>query len=162
MTEENQEEEVFECSECSASYPPDARFCPSCGVEVGIQCPQCGSLDGARAQTGQSCADPLEIVDPLLGRMASGQHGWLANIQHDASDTKEEEEKASQVRLSAMWEIEDQRLNELAQAQAERDRQQRILVWGSVILAAVFLISLLIVLSIAAARSPRPLPTHFL
>lgn len=162
MTEEDQKEEVLECSECSASYPPSARFCPGCGVEVGIRCPQCGSLNSARAQTCQACVNPLDIVDPLLGRMAGGQHGWLANIQRDASNTKEEEEEASQVRLSAMWEIEDQRLKELAQAQAERDRQQSILVWGSLILAAVFIVSLLIVLAVAAARSPGPLAMYFL
>jgi len=162
MTEEDQKEEVCECSECGASCPPNARFCPGCGVEVGIQCPQCGSLNSARTQICQACRNSLDVVDPILGRMAGGQHGWLANIQRDASDAKQAEEGASQARLSVMWEMEDQRLIELAHAQAERDRQQRILVWGSVVLAAVFIISLLIILAVAVARSPAPLAIPFL
>jgi len=103
-----------------------------------------------------------DIVDPILGRIAGGQHGWLANIQHDASHVKQTEEKASQARLSVMWAREDQRLKELAQAQAERDRQQRILIWGSVALTAVFIISLLIVLAVTAARPSAHMAVSFL
>ncbi|MFQ5968015.1 MAG: zinc ribbon domain-containing protein [Acidimicrobiia bacterium] len=38
------------CPSCSPEVETDARFCPSCGSELGSRCPECGEAlpEGAR------------------------------------------------------------------------------------------------------------------
>jgi len=154
VIEEHSEQEELQCSACGALCLPGARHCPSCGSELGMVCLHCGALNAATAQFCQNCGQSFNIVEPILERVTSGRYGWLTRVQQDADSVKELEEKASQARLSAMWEIEAQRREELSQARAERERQQRILVWGSVGIAAAFIAIILITFILLTTHAP--------
>lgn len=47
------------CPECNAIVPAEARFCMSCGAQVGQKCPSCGHLNGARVPICDACGHTL-------------------------------------------------------------------------------------------------------
>lgn len=94
------------------------------------------------------------MLDAVFARATGGPAHWLRQTREEAAAIKAHEEAASQARLAEMWAAEQRRLEELAQAQAERDRQTRIL-WSAVV-ALFFTVVVIIVIAIVLNRSPHP------
>jgi len=94
------------------------------------------------------------VLDAVFARATGGPAYWLRQTRAEAAAIKAHEEEASQARLAEMWAAEQRRLAELAQAQAERDRQVRIL-WRAVV-AFFFIVVAIIIVAALLNQNPHP------
>lgn len=122
------------------------------------ECPGCGSSSFSVEADGRLVCDYCqtaywEVLDAVFARATGGSTHWLRQTREEAAAVKAQEEAASQKRLAEMWAIEQRRREELARAQAERDRQMRILWYAAVVF---FGIVVTIVIIIALLKSPHP------
>ena len=99
------------------------------------------------------------MLEALLTRATGATADWLQQQRDAAPAIKAQEEAASQARLAKMWAAEERRREELGRAQAERDRQQKIIVTITIAIAALLVIATVIVAAITASGAPSP---HFL
>lgn len=146
------------CLVCGAAYEPDALRCPSCGADLVRECPACGAANSLVTGKCLVCGQEMEILDPLFARVTGTQGDWLRQVREEASTIKARQEAASKARLSGMWAAEMHRREALAQARAERDRQQRIIVAITVAIVVFVIIAVLVALVITTSRTPSP---HF-
>jgi class 3 adenylate cyclase/tetratricopeptide (TPR) repeat protein len=52
------------CPSCDAAIPEDARFCPSCGIGIGLSCPSCGTSVADDSRFCPSCGAALQPTAP--------------------------------------------------------------------------------------------------
>jgi len=95
-------------------------------------------------------------LDSLFARITGSRADWLREAREESEAIKSQEEEASQSRLADMWAVEERRREALAQARAERDRQQRILVTVAVSIFALILLGLLVALVVTVGRMLTP------
>lgn len=141
--------EELTCPNCGETYEPGFRHCPHCGTPLAYECPACGALNPVLARRCSACQQELEILDSLFTRITTQPWGdWQRELRGEANALKEELEAASQAHLARMWETDRQYREELAQARAEQERQQRIIVGVAVGLVALAVLAVLIALLI--------------
>ncbi len=147
------------CGSFSFSVEPDGRlvcdYCQTAYTLPGQVCPVCGAQNPSAAHQCIACGHNLGVLDAVFTRATGEPAYWLHQTRTEAAAVKAQEEAASQKRLAEMWAIERRRREELAQAQAERDRQARIL-WGIVV--AFFFIVALVVIIVAVLTNAGPHP----
>jgi len=146
------------CPECDAVYTSDAHYCPSCGADLVHECPACGADNPRSARRCQTCGQKPGMLEALFARATTTTADWLQQQRDEAPATKAQEKTASQARLAKMWAAEERRREELVLAQAEHDRQQKIIVATAVAIVAVFVIVVIVVVALAVSRTPSP---HF-
>lgn len=100
-----------------------------------------------------TCGYHLEVLDAVFARATGAPARWLRQTREEAAAIKAREEEASQKRLAEMWAIEQRRRGELAQAQAERDRQMRIL-WVAVAVLFFIVAAIVIIATILNGQNP--------
>ncbi|MFQ6100476.1 MAG: zinc ribbon domain-containing protein [Anaerolineae bacterium] len=142
------------CPVCGAVYEPDARHCPACGADLVRECPACGTPNPAVARKCAACGQEMEILESLFARVTGTRAGWLREIREEAPAIKAQQEATSRARLADMWAADARRREALARAQAERDRQQRIM-WN-VALVVLIIVVVLIILAIVISRIQSP------
>ncbi len=138
------------CLECGHYNEAGARHCAECSAPLVRDCPACGADNWVRAEHCTECGRNLDIIGLMARRLQQTTQERL--LQHQASmvAVKEQEERASQQRMAVFLEIERERQETLAQAealQARRDRRLVVflgvaLVVFALVLAAAFLLSL--------------------
>lgn len=99
------------------------------------------------------------MLEALFARATGTTADWLQQQRDAAPAIKAQEEAASQTRLAKMWAAEERRREELARAQTERDRQQKIIVTITIAIVALLVIAAIIVVAITTSGAPSP---HFL
>ena len=145
------------CPECGAGCDPGAHYCPTCGADLVRTCRACGALNPWSARRCMACGQDLETLDALFDRVTGQTADWLREVRERASYVKAQEELASQARLAEMRSAEVRRLEALAQAQAERDRQQHIIVATTVAVVALVVVVALVALAITMRSTPDSL-----
>lgn len=146
------------CPDCGTVYAPGARYCPSCGADLVRECPACGADNPHSARRCTACGQELEILEALFARATVATADWLQQQRDEAPAIKAQQAAASQARLAKMWATEEHRREELARAQAERDRQQEIIVTATVVIVTLLIIATLIIVALTVSRTPSP---HF-
>lgn len=146
------------CPECGAAHDPGARCCPSCGADLVRKCQACGALNPYSAQRCMACGRELDMLGAMFARLAGGTTGWLRQTREEALSIKAREEVASQARLAEMRAADARRREALARAQAERDRQQRIIVAMTVAVVALVILVVLIAFVLTTVCTPGPYP----
>lgn len=141
------------CPVCGTACEPGAYRCPSCGADLERECPVCGAPNPPLAHECLACGQRLEILGSLFDRVTGTRTDWLNQAREEASGIKAQEEAASQTRLAEMWATESSRREDLAQAQVERDRQERIIVAVTVAAVALVIIVVIIMLVIVTGGS---------
>lgn len=141
------------CPQCGTAYEPGVYRCLSCGADLERECPVCGALNPPLAHECLACGQRLEILGSLFDRVTGTRTDWLNQAREEASGIKAQEEAASQTRLAQMWATESSRREDLAQAQVERDRQERIIVAVTVAAVALVIVVVIIMLAITAGGS---------
>lgn len=121
------------CPECGATSDPGARYCSTCGATL-VHGPAVGGQDS-------------DTLDMLFARATGEAAHRLRQTPEDMATIKARQEEASQARLAEMWAAEQRRREELARAQAERDRQIRIL-WIAAAILFFIIVAILIVVSV--------------
>ncbi len=147
------------CPVCGAPCAPDDRHCPSCGTDLVRECPTCGALNPSIARKCLACGQELEILDSLFARVTGTRAQWLREVREGAPAIKAQEEAASESRLAEMWAAETRRREALAQARAERDRQQRIIIAVTASIVILVIIAILIGLTFVTANLPGTYPS---
>jgi hypothetical protein len=103
----------------------------------------------------------MGILGSLFERVTSTRSGWLDEVREEATELKAQQEAIADTQLAEMWEIERQRREALARAQAERDRQQRLILTAIGIIAALCIIAVIIALVSGALQGSSPFPLPF-
>lgn len=161
MDEAHTEASGLCCPTCgSRALEPDEKgtlTCARCGsvCEVtGRICPECGSANAPGTERCAQCGHALDLVGFVLRTRLLGSADRLQRIRRQAEAFRQEAEAASQERLGLWWAQEEERRRALARAQAERDRQERMVLAGALIFAAAVLIGLLVHLLVTGSAGP--------
>jgi len=126
---------------------------------VQLECPNCGSSSFATNPDGSVMCNYChavyeppggQVLDQLFERVTTTRTDWLRQVREEASAIKAQDEAASQARLAEMWATDERRREAIAQARAERDRQQRVM-W-SVALVVIVIFVVLVIVAIVIGR----------
>jgi ribosomal protein L40E len=137
------------CPRCETVNELDARLCVSCGEKLREPCVRCGALNAVNASYCHECGAGLDLLEHLAARRAVSDADRLQQLQSEATRIKEDTERASQERMSKFWAQEQTRLQSLAKAKAEQQRQER-LIWILATCAVIILVIVLVALGLMA------------
>jgi ribosomal protein L40E len=142
------------CPRCETVNEPDVRLCVSCGQKLREPCVRCGALNPVNASYCHECGAGLDLLEHIAARRAVTDAGRLEQMQAGAARIKQETERASQERMSKFWAQEQARLESLAKAKAEQQRQERwiVLAVSAILLLAV--LSIIVLALVARLRVP--------
>jgi hypothetical protein len=117
-------------------------------------CVRCGALNPVNASYCHECGAGLDLLEHIAARRAVTDAGRLEQMQAGAARIKQETERASQERMSKFWAQEQARLESLAKAKAEQQRQERwiVLAVSAILLLAV--LSIIVLALVARLRVP--------
>jgi uncharacterized membrane protein len=115
---------------------------------------RCGALNPVNASFCHECGAGLDLLEHIAARRAVTDAGRLEQIQSEATRIKEETERASQERMSKFWAQEQARLESLAKAKMEQQRQER-LIWILATSAIVILVIVLLALGLPTLLRPH-------
>jgi len=134
---------ILICDHCQAGRSQPERECPSCGALNPLQARKC-----------LACGQELAIVDAMFTRLTRTTSDQLRHVRESGVSAREREDAASEERLAKMWDEEDRRRQALAQARAERDRQERVMVTVALGVVAFVIVVAIIVAIIATSGAP--------
>jgi len=138
------------CPNCGAPCEPTALYCPSCDSDLSRECPACSALNPPLARECLRCGQRLDVLDSLFSRVTGVGNEWLREVREGSPALKAQQQSASHARLTGMWADETHRREALARSEAERDRQERILI-AATIVVAILLVIAIVALAFAAA-----------
>jgi len=133
-----------ECDRCGTAYKLTTRRCPTCGAALVCECPVCGTLNPLMAIKCLVCQQTLDAVDQMFARLTRSTTAQLHRTRELGADIKDLEEAASEARLAKMWAEEEERRAELAQARAERQRQERLMITIAIGVVAIIVITAIV------------------
>lgn len=156
------ETSAFRCSGCGSTMlipnPDGMLTCAYCGKTyeiTGRTCSECGAVNPPETEYCIRCGRVLDLVGFILqSRLQATPRERLEPVRAEAARLHEELEAASQERLRKWWAEEEERRRALAAAQAERDRQERRLLTGALVFAAVVILGILIYLLVTSLSAP--------
>ena len=140
------------CPKCEAINPADSSFCKECGEKLKQPCPTCATENWAGADYCAKCGHNLNALEEMAQRHATGFKGTLQHQRSSANQLKVEEEAASQKRLGVLWETEKRRQDYLARQQAERNRQQTMLLIGVISIVAITLLGMVVIIILSQLK----------
>jgi predicted amidophosphoribosyltransferase len=146
------------CPDCGAMHDASVHYCPSCGADLVRECRACGAQNPPAARKCTACGQDLGMLETLFTRVTGDVADWLREQRDQAPALKAQQEAASQARLAAMWAAEARRQEALAEAQAERDRQQRVMWIVAVVVLVIFAICILLAIVVNSVQSPHLYP----
>jgi predicted amidophosphoribosyltransferase len=144
------------CPDCGTPYEPDDRRCVSCGADLVRACLACGALNPLTALRCQACGRDMGVLGSLFDRVTTTRGDWLSQVRESAPTIKAQQEAISQAQLAEMWGVERRRREALARAQAERDRQQRILFTVLGVIIVIIIVGTLIAVVVSMTQTPVP------
>jgi hypothetical protein len=144
------------CPDCGTPHESDAHRCMSCGADLLRPCLTCGALNSWAVPRCLVCGQEMGILGSLFDRVTSTRSGWLEEVREEATELKTQQEAVADAQLAEMWKIERRRREAVARAQAERNRQQRLVFTVIGIVAALSIIVIIVFLVIGALRGPSP------
>jgi len=142
------------CPRCETVNEPDVRLCVSCGQKLREPCVRCGALNPVNASFCHECGAGLDLLEHIAARRAVTDASRLEQMQSEATRIKEETERASQERMSKFWAQEQARLESLARAKAEQQRQERLIVLSVSAALLVVVLSIIALAVVARLRVP--------
>jgi predicted amidophosphoribosyltransferase len=156
------------CGSTALTPNPDGTLtCARCGSTFEVTervCPDCGAANPPQAERCHACGRSLDLVGFILQTRLQTPAKRLDQVRQRAAFLKQEAETASQGRMHEWWEQEIERRRELIQAQAEQKRQERMLLTGAIIFAAIVLLALVVYTLVTSGSpgsstiTPTPLP----
>lgn len=129
---------TLQCSYCEMRIGPQAVACLGCGQVWPNEfdnCPQCD--------------DPLSTVGRIFERheVAGGPPPWLERSRQQAGSVKTKAMAASEARMKEYVAIEQQRIAQIKQSEAEqRSSEQRLFLYMLGLAAGIFIIIVLVAL----------------
>lgn len=118
-------------------------YCGSSFRGIPLICPSCGWINTIEAERCPECAEPLSVIAQVISRQdIAGGPQWLRRVQSQAGEIKSAEERASQLRLQKLQEIDQKREETIADQKEKQAKEDKLLY------IIVLAIGLFIVLSI--------------
>ena len=92
-----------------------------------VRCPVCGWQNPRRSEVCANCGEPLTMIGRVLTRQGTvGPPFWLGRVRSRAGDLKEQEARASELRMEQLRDVDRRRHLDDARALARQratDRQ---------------------------------------
>jgi hypothetical protein len=118
-------------------------YCGSSFRGIPLICPSCGWINTIEAERCPECAEPMTVIAQVISRQdQDGGPRWLRRVQSQAGEIKSAEERASQLRLQKLQEIDQKREEAIADQKEKQAKEDKLLY------IIVLAIGLFIVLSI--------------
>ena len=137
------------CPRCEMVNEADAARCISCGEKLREPCVRCGTFNWVQASHCQNCGAALDMLEHIAARHAETTAERLRRFGSEMPAIKDEAERASQERLEKMWTQERARMEKLAKAKAEQQRQER-LIWTIAAVAIAMVVIAIVALAVVA------------
>lgn len=147
---------ILTCPACGASgISVDVHGsleCLYCGVRLAgdpFVCPACDQVNLPKAEVCAQCGEPLTLAAQVMSRRGGqGSPLFLTRARAQAVDLKSTGERASQVRMDSLRQVDRVREEALRRASAERNAEDRrlvrfLLIGLALLLALLGLIGLL-------------------
>jgi len=153
---------AFRCSSCGSAQlipnPDGTLTCAYCGVTyeiTGRTCAHYGAVNPPEAEYCTRCGRVMDLVGFILqSHFRTSTRERLERARVEAARLKAESEAASQERLQRWWAEEEERRRALAAARAERERQERALLTGALVFAAIVVLGIITYLLLTSPQAP--------
>jgi len=135
------------CGSTELQNNGDIVTCAQCGTEIELPtwvCPECGATNQPGTSICSYCGHAFDLVGSVIHTRLMTPAARLELVRQRAGTLKQEAEAASEERMRRMWEEEEERRARLAQARAERARQEQRMLIGTIIFAAVMFLCVLL------------------
>jgi hypothetical protein len=159
-------EAQFACPACGSNAltpnPDGTVSCAGCGGTFEVTertCPDCGTSNPPNAQSCRSCGRALDLVGFMLQSRLTTSKDRLAQARQQAAALKDAAEATSQERMRTLWDQEEQRLREVARAQAQQQRKDQTLLIGAIVVIAIAVISIVVYALVSSAGPGTPTAT---
>jgi hypothetical protein len=101
-------------------------YCGSSFRGIPLVCPSCGWINNIEAEDCPECGEPLSVFAQVIRRRdTTGEPQWKKRVQSQLEEMRSDEDRASQIRLQALKEIDQTRekaISDQKEAQAKADR----------------------------------------
>ena len=146
---------MLTCPACTApgllSEPGGGFQCDYCGTVLlaqPVRCPACGWENAQAADVCINCGEPLTVVARVLTRQGTvGPPFWLGRVRSRAGDLKEQEARASELRMEQLRDVDRRRHLDDARAlarQREADRRMVLVVGLAVGMLGLIVVTLVV------------------
>ena len=127
------------CSYCGSSYRG-----------IPLICPSCGWINITEAEICPTCGEPLTVIAQVIHRRdTTGGPQWMKRVQSQLGEIRSDEERASQLRLQALQEMDQKRENVFAEQRARQSKTDRNLYLIVSMSAILIILSIVLIWFIA-------------
>ncbi len=123
------------CPGCGFLDRVERPLCSRCGTTIVRTCPACRQIDWAGMESCTNCGGPLDMLEIMFKSRIRDTRERLQLQQSEALVLKAHESAQAEARMERFRKMERDRLNELAQHAAEKNKLKRR-VLGSILLGS--------------------------
>jgi hypothetical protein len=136
------------CPQCAFLNREGERFCSRCGAQVIRVCPSCKHENWAGDEYCASCGRTLDLLEIMTQAESRDTRARLEAQRRHAHLVKAQESRDSEARMASFWDMERRRLETIARDTAQKQRRERLVLAGIVLLiAAIVLIAVIILVA---------------
>jgi CHASE3 domain sensor protein len=121
-------------------------YCGSTFTGIPLVCPSCGWINNIEAEDCPECGEPLTIIAQVIRRGGTaGGPQWMERVQSQLGELRSAEDRASQIRLQALKEIDQTREEAIADQKAAQSKADRTLYTVVVIIGTLIILGIIMV-----------------
>jgi hypothetical protein len=121
-------------------------YCGSAFKGIPLICPSCGWINTIDAEDCPECGEPLSVIAQVISRQdKAGGPQWMKRVQSQLGEIRSAEERASQIRLQALQEVDQKREESLAEQKIRQSQAERNLLMIAFIVALLIIMSVIII-----------------
>ena len=139
----------IQCNTCGSLNPSQAERCMKCGSRLGRQCQVCRHINPPNSDHCEKCATPLDTLSSIVSRMRESSDGAVVDRMERLASSKTEDARFLAEHRARLDAEEHSRLQQLAEKQAQHQKEQQRLVLISLIVVGsiLFIIALGVILT---------------
>jgi len=141
------------CPHCALLNRERERSCGRCGSQIVRVCPFCKQENWAGNESCIQCGRTLDLLEIMIQPASRDTRARLEAQRRQARLLKAQEEHASEARLARLWEMEHQRVEGIARDTGEKQRRERLVLAGIVLVIAFTVLLVIGVLVVSGLGS---------
>jgi uncharacterized Zn finger protein len=134
------------CPFCEYINPEETNYCARCGESIVRICPACQHENWAGMEHCTNCGRVLDILEIMTKSRNRDTRARLSQQQRDSAQIKLQETAQAEARMEQFWQMERERLQEIAARTAAKRKRERQVIAAILIVLAL---SILIILTVS-------------